>query len=255
MAGSRREINIGPPETSCRSRSSASRRTPARGSRATATTSRTAPKPGQALTLIAAEALEAMAAEHGIEITAADVAPQRPDARDRPERARRQALPRRRRRVRRRRAVRALHDLEGVTQPGVIKGLRAPRRPERRHPHRRRDRRRRRGRRGGLRWTSRSSVACAQVEPVVFDRDGDARQARARRRRGRRAQARSSCSSPRRSSPRTRRQPLGARARGRRDGKQVFARLARAVGRGAERRHRRARRDRARARHRRSRSA
>ena len=95
----------------------------ARASSATATTSSKGAKPGQALTLIAAEALEAMAAEHGIEITAAA--------------SRRNVLTRgidlnalvgKRFRVG---TVECLgvelcepcKDLERMTQPGVIKGL------------------------------------------------------------------------------------------------------------------------------------
>ena len=92
-----------------------------KGSRATATSTTRAP-PGRALTLIAAEAIEAVPAEDGIALRRR-VAPERAHARDRRERARRQALPGRRRRVRRRRAVRAVPAPRGVTQPGVVKGM------------------------------------------------------------------------------------------------------------------------------------
>ena len=95
--------------------------------------------------------------------------------------------------------------LESADEAGRDQGPRAPRRPERGHRHGRRDRRRRRGRRDGLRWTQPVRVACAQVEPVAFDRAATLDKLASVAARGSRHRARSSFSSPRRSSRSTRR--------------------------------------------------
>ena len=99
--------------------------------------------PGCAITLIASEAVEAVASEGDVSVepaaTRRNVLTRGIDVNALVG----QALPHRQRGVRRRRALRAVHD------PGVDdaargdQGFRPPRRAERRHPHRRRDQRRR----------------------------------------------------------------------------------------------------------------
>ena len=109
VAGRVEAINIGPSSRSCRRRSTASAPIAGKGLEGNRYFFDDGAPPGTRAHADRRRGARGEAAEHGIPIDAARVAPQRAHARDRPERARRRALPGRRRRVRRRRAVRAVH--------------------------------------------------------------------------------------------------------------------------------------------------